>query len=227
MENLISVKNLYLGYDNADVIKNLSFEFYDGEFLCIVGANGAGKSTLIKGILGFIKPSKGKITFNNLKQSNIGYIPQDTSVNKMFPASVLEIVMSGTLNRNGFGSFYSSEQKEIAVNSLKRLKIERLKDKSFSDLSGGERQKVLIARALSATTKLLILDEPSNNLDQKSRLELYDILRDINEKDKISIMMITHDLDHKNLVGNNILSINEGQYFYGSTEEYVKEIHHE
>jgi len=227
MENLISVKNLYLGYDNSDVIKNLSFEFYDGEFLCIVGANGAGKSTLIKGILGFIKPSKGKITFNNLKQSNIGYIPQDTSVNKMFPASVLEIVMSGTLNRNGFGSFYSNEQKEIAVNSLKRLKIERLKDKSFSDLSGGERQKVLIARALSATTKLLILDEPSNNLDQKSRLELYDILRDINEKDKISIMMITHDLDHKNLVGNNILSINEGQYFYGSTEEYVKEIHHE
>lgn len=227
MENLISVKNLYLGYDNSDVIKNLSFEFYDGEFLCIVGANGAGKSTLIKGILGFIKPSKGKITFNNLKQSNIGYIPQDTSVNKMFPASVLEIVMSGTLNRNGFGSFYSNEQKEIAVNSLKRLKIERLKDKSFSDLSGGERQKVLIARALSATTKLLILDEPSNNLDQKSRLELYDILRDINEKDKISIMMITHDLDHKNLVGNNILSINEGQYFYGSTEDYVKEIHHE
>lgn len=227
MENLISVKNLYLGYDNSDVIKNLSFEFYDGEFLCIVGANGAGKSTLIKGILGFIKPSKGKITFNNLKQSNIGYIPQDTSVNKMFPASVLEIVMSGTLNRNGFGSFYSNEQKEIAVNSLKRLKIEKLKDKSFSDLSGGERQKVLIARALSATTKLLILDEPSNNLDQKSRLELYDILRDINEKDKISIMMITHDLDHKNLVGNNILSINEGQYFYGSTEDYVKEIHHE
>lgn len=227
MEKLIEVNNLSLGYEGRKIIDKLNFDLYENDFLCVVGENGSGKSTLIKGILGLIKPMNGKIKYNNLKQKNIGYIPQETAVNKHFPASVYEIVLSGTLNSVGFLSFYGKEQKEKADNALKKLKIYNLKDKSFADLSGGQRQKVLIARALCATSKLLILDEPSNNLDSTSKKKLYDVLKDINEEQGIAIIMITHDLDHSNLIGKHILSLREDEYFYGTSESYMKVIHHD
>ena len=227
MKNIIEVKNLSLGYEKKKVINNLSFNVEENDFLCVVGENGSGKSTLIKGLLGLLKPMNGKINYFDLKQKNIGYIPQDTSVNKKFPASVYEIVLSGTLNSLGFNSFYKEEQITKTKEALKTLKISNLKDKSFADLSGGQRQKVLIARALAATSKLLVLDEPSNNLDYKSKQELYKILKDINQNNKIAIIMITHDLDHSNLIGNHILSIKSNDYFYGTVEEYVKVIHHD
>ena len=227
MKKLIEVSNLTLGYEGRKIIDKLSFDLYENDFLCVVGENGSGKSTLIKGILGLIKPMNGKIQYSDLKQKNIGYIPQETAVSKHFPASVYEIVLSGTLNSVGFLSFYSKEQKDKADNALKKLKIYNLKDKSFADLSGGQRQKVLIARALCATSKLLILDEPSNNLDSSSKKKLYDVLKDINEEQNIAIIMITHDLDHSNLIGKHILSLRENEYFYGTSESYMKVIHHD
>lgn len=227
MKKLIEVSNLTLGYEGRKIIDKLSFDLYENDFLCVVGENGSGKSTLIKGILGLIKPMNGKIQYNDLKQKNIGYIPQETAVSKHFPASVYEIVLSGTLNSVGFLSFYSKEQKDKADNALKKLKIYNLKDKSFADLSGGQRQKVLIARALCATSKLLILDEPSNNLDSSSKKKLYDVLKDINEEQNIAIIMITHDLDHSNLIGKHILSLRENEYFYGTSESYMKVIHND
>ena len=227
MKKLIEVSNLTLGYEGRKIIDKLSFDLYENDFLCVVGENGSGKSTLIKGILGLIKPMNGKIQYNDLKQKNIGYIPQETAVSKHFPASVYEIVLSGTLNSVGFLSFYSKEQKDKADNALKKLKIYNLKDKSFADLSGGQRQKVLIARALCATSKLLILDEPSNNLDSSSKKKLYDVLKDINKEQNIAIIMITHDLDHSNLIGKHILSLRENEYFYGTSESYMKVIHHD
>jgi len=227
MKKLIEVSNLTLGYEGKKIIDKLSFDLYENDFLCVVGENGSGKSTLIKGILGLIKPMNGKIQYNDLKQKNIGYIPQETAVSKHFPASVYEIVLSGTLNSVGFLSFYSKEQKDKADNALKKLKIYNLKEKSFADLSGGQRQKVLIARALCATSKLLILDEPSNNLDSSSKKKLYDVLKDINEEQNIAIIMITHDLDHSNLIGKHILSLRENEYFYGTSESYMKVIHHD
>ena len=227
MKKLIEVSNLTLGYEGRKIIDKLSFDLYENDFLCVVGENGSGKSTLIKGILGLIKPMNGKIQYSDLKQKNIGYIPQETAVSKHFPASVYEIVLSGTLNSVGFLSFYSKEQKDKADNALKKLKIYNLKDKSFADLSGGQRQKVLIARALCATSKLLILDEPSNNLDSSSKKKLYDVLKDINKEQNIAIIMITHDLDHSNLIGKHILSLRENEYFYGTSESYMKVIHHD
>ncbi len=227
MKKLIEVSNLTLGYEGRKIIDKLSFDLYENDFLCVVGENGSGKSTLIKGILGLIKPMNGKILYNNLKQKNIGYIPQETTVSKHFPASVYEIVLSGTLNSVGLLSFYNNEQKEKADNALKKLKIYNLKEKSFADLSGGQRQKVLIARALCATSKLLILDEPSNNLDYNSRKKLYEILKELNEIDGISIIMVTHDLDHSNLIGKHLLSIKEDDFYYGTVESYVKVIHHD
>ena len=225
--SLIDIKNLSLGYDGNIVLKNINLKIEENAFLCVVGPNGSGKSTLIKGILGLIKPISGTITFNNLKQNFIGYMPQETKVDSNFPASVLEIVLSGTLNKKSMSLFYTKEDKKLAIKNLKILGIENLKNKHFSELSGGQRQKVLLARSLCATSKLLILDEPSNNLDSKSKKNLYDILKNLNKNYNITIIMITHDLDHNNLIGNKILSLREDDIFYGTTEDFIKKVHHE
>ena len=225
--NLINIKNLSLGYDNKIVLKRINLEIKENDFICIVGQNGSGKSTFIKGILGLIKPLKGKIEFNNLKQKFIGYMPQETMIDKNFPASVFEIVLSGTLNKIGLRPFYTKEAKEKAISNIRLLGIEKLKDKSFCDLSGGERQKVLLARSLCATSKLLILDEPSNNLDSKSRKDLYRIIQDLHKKYKITILMITHDLDHDNLIGDKILSIKDKEVLLETKEEFIWRIHND
>lgn len=224
---LIELKNVSLGYDKHIVLKDINLVIEENDFICVVGPNGSGKSTLIKGILGLIKPIKGKVIYHDLKQNFIGYMPQETRVDSNFPASVFEIVLSGTLNRLGFKSFYTAKEKEIALNNLKLLGIEKLKNKNFCDLSGGQRQKVLLARSLCATSKLLILDEPSNNLDSKSKQDLYKTITELNKNHNITVVMITHDLDHDNLIGNKILSLREDEIFFGPTEEFVKKVHHE
>jgi zinc transport system ATP-binding protein len=221
---LITLKNLELGYDDKVVLKKLDLTINEGDFVCVVGQNGSGKTTLIRGILGLIKPLSGKITFNGFSQKQIGYMPQETAVDPHFPASVFEIVLSGTLNEPH--CFYNNASKQHAMDALKQLGIEKLKDASFTELSGGQRQRVLLARALAATKKLLVLDEPSNNLDRKSKDGLYRLIQKINSEQKITIIMVTHDLDHYNLVGNKILSLREGDFFYGTTDEFVKKVHH-
>ena len=217
---LFKVEKLTLGYENKIVLKNISFSVEEGDFIIIVGPNGSGKSTLIKGILGLINPIKGKIVLNDLKRNNIGYMPQETKVDSNFPASVNEIVLSGLLNNKKFKPFYTKEDKEIVSKNLKLLHIENLKNKNFSDLSGGQRQKVLLARSLCATKKLLILDEPSNNLDYKSKIDLYNIAKKLNKEKNITVLMITHDLDNENLIGNKVISLGEKEFFYGTNKEY-------
>ena len=224
---LIDIKDLSLGYDGNIVLKNINLKVEENDFICVVGPNGSGKSTLIKGILGLIKPISGTIYFNNLKSNFIGYMPQETKVDSNFPASVLEIVLSGTLNKKKISLFYTKEDKKLAIEKLKILGIEKLKNKHFSELSGGQRQKVLLARSLCATSKLLILDEPSNNLDSKSKKNLYDILTNLNENYNITIIMITHDLDYKKIIGNKILSLRDDDFFYGATEDFIKKVQHE
>ena len=218
---LIDVKNLTLGYEKENVIENVSFTVNKGDFIIIVGANGAGKSTLIKGILGLIPIYSGDIIFDNsLKRNEIGYMPQETKVDSSFPASVSEIVLSGTLARNRFKLFYNKKDKEDATNALKILNIYDIKNKSFQDLSGGQRQKVLLARSLCATNKLLILDEPSNNLDSKSREEFYLLLMRLNKELGITIMMISHDTDIDKMVGNKLLIIKDkGSEFINIEED--------
>ncbi len=225
--NIININNLSLGYNNIPVIQNLNVKINDGDFVCIVGSNGAGKSTLIKGILGLLKPISGSIELNNIKKNFIGYMPQETKVDSNFPASVYEIVLSGTLNKVGLKPSYSKELKKIADDNLKLLDIYSLKDKCFNELSGGQRQRVLLARSLCSTSKILILDEPSNNLDYNSKKNLYKILQYLNKEKKMTIIMVTHDLDHNNLIGNKILSLQKGNYFYGNTNDFVKKVHHE
>ena len=222
--SLVSIDKIKLKYGSNTIIDGLSFDINEKDFICIVGPNGSGKTTLIRGILGLIPLSGGKIHFN-VNRNQIGYMPQETTVDANFPASVFEIVLSGALNKDRI--FYSKETKERAIETLKLLNIKKLEKRSFTELSGGQRQKVLLARALMATDKILILDEPSNNLDKKSKSELYEMVQKLNKEKNITIVMITHDLDHGNLIGNKILSLHDKDYFFGTTEEYVRKVHHE
>lgn len=224
--SLVRVKNLTLGYNGQAILKNLSFVVEEGDFICVVGRNGSGKTTLVKGILGLIKPMQGEVVFEDLQPNFVGYMPQETNVNEYFPATVFEIVLSGSLNRAKRKFFYSQSDKKEALEKLELLKLIKIKNKSFNELSGGQKQKVLLARSLIATNKLLILDEPSNNLDFETKKDFYEILKKINQEQKITIIMITHDLDHDNLIGNKILSLRE-EIFYGKTEDFVRKIHHE
>ncbi|MFI3307289.1 MAG: metal ABC transporter ATP-binding protein [Mycoplasmatota bacterium] len=226
--DLIEIKKLSLGYEKENVINNLSITIEEKDFICVVGPNGCGKTTFIKGLLGLLSPIKGKIVYDkSLKKNFIGYMPQETKVDANFPASVYEIVLSGCLNKLGKRPFYKKSEKDEVIRNLKLLKIHNLIDKNFCDLSGGQRQKVLLARSLCATNKLLILDEPSNNLDHKSKIELYEIAKKINKERGITIIMITHDLDHHNLIGNKILSLETKNYFYGTTDEFVRMVHND
>ncbi|MCR5112767.1 MAG: metal ABC transporter ATP-binding protein [Acholeplasmatales bacterium] len=220
--SLLEIKNLVLGYEKQIVINNISFEVNNNDFILIVGSNGVGKSTLVKGILGLIKPLSGEINYNEIKKKFVGYMPQETKVDSNFPASVKEIVLSGLLNNMGFRPFYNKEDKKRLDEVLSILHIENLKNKSFSELSGGQRQKVLLARSLCATKKLLILDEPSNNLDQKSKAEFYTTLKHLNEGHNIAIIMITHDIDNDSLIGNKVLALKTDGYTFTSTDEYME-----
>ena len=222
MRYAVAVKKLTLCYGAVKVIDSASFEVERGDFVCIVGANGSGKSTLVKAILGLLKPSEGKVSLGNeIRRESIGFLPQETKTDLNFPATVYEIVLSGTLGRLGARMLYRKEDKERAMEALKRLGIAKLKEESFTSLSGGQKQKVLLARALAATSEILILDEPSNNLDHKSRKEFYETLKELNAAG-LTIIMITHDLDAEDLIGNKIVSIREGEVECLPTEEYLR-----
>ncbi|MCI5500509.1 MAG: metal ABC transporter ATP-binding protein [Lachnospiraceae bacterium] len=219
---LISCENAGLGYDNKAIIENFNFSVYGGDYICVIGENGSGKSTLIKTLLGLIKPVSGKVTLSDaLKEGAIGYLPQQTQVQKHFPASVMEVVMSGFLNDMRKRPFYKKEEKMAAVKNLEKLEIADLKAKCYGELSGGQQQRVLLARALCAADEILVLDEPVTGLDPAAAASLYDILQKLHEEG-MAIVMVTHDL--KSIVGRTekILHINEGGYFFGTVEEYRK-----
>ena len=220
---ILSAENLTLAYADHKIIDGVSFKIHDGDFVCMVGANGSGKSTLIKGILGLKKPISGRVIFGDgVSRTSIGYLPQESHLDQKFPATVLEIVLSGALGRLGFWPCYRPVHKATAQEIIKNLGIADLQKDSFSDLSGGQKQKVLLARALVATKKLLILDEPSNNLDYKSKQDFYQTLKNLNRHKRLTIIMITHDLDAEDLIGNKILAIEKGQIRMCSTKEYLR-----
>ena len=223
MEPLISCENVAFSYENTGVIKNLSFHVNSGDYLCIVGENGSGKSTLTKGLLGLKAPAEGKIIHGEgLHGNEIGYLPQQNPAQKDFPASVFEVVLSGRLNSRKFRPFYSKEDKKIAVENLKRLGIEDLVRRSYRDLSGGQQQRVLLARALCAGKKLLFLDEPVTGLDPIVTEEMYKLILELNRKEKITIIMVSHDIKASVQYATHILHLNFDKSFFGKTEDYIK-----
>lgn len=219
----ITCEKLTLGYDGKAVIENLNFSVGKGDYLCIIGENGAGKSTLMKTILSLHKAMSGNISFGDgLKPYEIGYLPQQTVVQKDFPASVWEIVLSGTLSFCKNRPFYSKKEKELALQNMEKLSILDLKDKCYRDLSGGQQQRVLLARALSAATKIILLDEPVTGLDPKVTTEFYQLIKELNEKENITIIMVSHDINAALEYATHILHIGKEQSFMGTKKQYLK-----
>ncbi len=204
----IICQNLSVGYNNTPLHKNINFTIPGGSYTCIVGENGIGKSTLIKTILGLLPPISGTVNIGDDKTwGNVGYLPQQTQVQKDFPASVYEVVLSGCLNRIGFRPFYNKSEKQLAEKMLQKLGILDLRKKSYSELSGGQQQRVLLARALCATDKILLLDEPTASLDLSSTLEFYRIVKELNHEGT-TIIMITHNLQEVINDADHVLCLN-------------------
>ena len=218
----ITCKNLSLGYEGKTVTQNINFSVNRGDYLCIVGENGSGKSTLIKAILRLIKPLGGEIIEStSLKNSKIGYLPQQTEIQKDFPASVKEVVLSGC-SASKRSLFYNGAAKKTAKSAMERMGILDISDKSFRDLSGGQRQRVFIARALCATDEMLVLDEPVTGLDPGVTEEMYNLLMQLNNEDKTTIIMVSHDISAAIKYASHILHIAGTQLFFGRTCDYLK-----
>lgn len=215
----IECKNLSLGFEGQVVVKDLNFVVNRGDYLCVIGENGSGKTTLMKTLLGLNKPLGGSVDFK--EKNRIGYLPQQNTLQKDFPATIEEIVMSGFVGKNGLKPFYSKELKDEAIDNMKKVKIEEFKDRPFSALSGGQQQRVLLARALCATEDILLLDEPVSSLDRSSSENMYELIRQIN-REGTTIIMITHDLEDVINDASHILHIGKDVY-YLSKAQYLKE----
>lgn len=218
----IICKNASLGYDGRAITHGLNFTVSAGDYLCIVGENGAGKSTLIKTVLGLTPPIAGEISFaDGLKQNEIGYLPQQTPVQRDFPASVTEIVLSGCLGRSGFHPFYTKAQKKLAAENMEKMNITPLAGRCYRELSGGQQQRVLLARALCATSKLLLLDEPVAGLDPKATREMYELIASLN-RTGITVIMVSHDIASAAKYATHILHLGSTPKFFGTKEDYLK-----
>ena len=218
----LTCQNLCVGYDGKTVLQDLNFEVLAGNYLCIVGENGSGKSTLMKTILGLQPPISGRIlTGDGLRKNEIGYLPQQTIVQKDFPASVREIVLSGCQGRCGSRPFYSKEEKQLALDAMEKMQITQLERRCYRELSGGQQQRVLLARALCATQKILLLDEPVSGLDPKVTAEMYALIEKLNREDGITLIMISHDITASVKYASHILHIGD-TVFFGTKSEYLR-----
>lgn len=218
---LLSCSDLFLGYEGKSVAEHISFNVSEGDYLCIVGENGSGKSTLVKTLLGLQSPLSGEIVrCEQLKKTGIGYLPQQTPVQRDFPATVEEIVLSGFLAQCGLRPFYSKAQKKMAEEKMERLGVLQFAKRCYRELSGGQQQRVLLSRALCATGNLLLLDEPVAGLDPKVTAEMYELIKKLNVEDKITIIMVSHDIRAVLSYATHILHVLHGSAFFGTVKEY-------
>lgn len=215
-------KDLVLGYDGKVIIDNINFNVDKGDYLCILGENGTGKSTLMKAILGLLRPISGEITWGDgLSTNEIGYLTQQSQIQREFPASVREIVISGFQSRCGMRPFYNKAEKKEAAELMDKMGVSQFAKRCYRELSGGQQQRVLLARALCATQKILFLDEPVTGLDPKVSAEMYEVVKSLNSDDKVTIIMISHDVETAVEYASHILRIGENSFF-GTKEEYLK-----
>ena len=224
MSSLITVEKAGFSYGEKTAVEGLDFSLEPGDYLCIVGENGSGKSTLLNGVLRLKQPDKGRILYSqDLQRTQIGYLPQQHFIQGLFPASVLEVVLSGRLGHKGATPFYTKHDRALARESLALVGAEELEQEWFGGLSGGQCQRVLIARALSTAPdglKLLILDEPMNGLDPHARTVLYELIELLNLERGITVIMVTHDVNTAMHYANRILLLATRQIFFGTPEAF-------
>lgn len=220
---LLKCENITIAYDRVNVMENVNMEICEGDYISIIGENGSGKSSLIKGILGLVSIKSGQIKYcNEISKKEIGYLPQHTPEQNAFPASVYEVILSGSLATSGFRPFYSAVEKKKAKKIMERLGITDLKKKTFGNLSGGQKQRVLLARALAATDRILFLDEPITGLDPIVSAEFYELIARLNREDNLTIVMVSHDLENAFKYSDKIFYMGEYKYFFGTKDEYMK-----
>lgn len=218
---LLSCNALAVGYEGRAVLENLSFSVEAGEYLCIVGENGSGKSTLMRTLLGLQAPIGGEIVYGDgLSRREIGYLPQQTNIQKDFPASVGEIVLSGCQGRCGMRPFYRRSEKAMAARAMEKMHIAHLASRCYRELSGGQQQRVLLARALCATGRILLLDEPVAGLDPQVTAQMYELIDTLHREEGIAMIMITHDMTAALRYADRILHIGR-KIFFGTREEYL------
>lgn len=217
---ILSAEHVSVSIAGTDILEDISFSVDRGEYVCVVGENGSGKSTLMRTLLGKIPVKSGKITFDP-RAGRIGYLPQQNMIDRNFPASVSEVVLSGCLNQLGLRPFYGKKEKQEAEAVMKRLNITDLADRPFGVLSGGQKQRVLLARALCATENLLLLDEPVTGLDPLVTEELYELIREMNEERGLTVLMVSHDIRAAVKYAGRVLHVGKTVRFFGSTQEYL------
>ena len=219
---MLSAEHLSVGYDGRAVLEDLNFTVNKGDYLCVVGENGSGKSTLMKTLLGLIPPVSGNISRGDgFAAGEIGFLPQQTAVQRDFPAAVSEIGLSGFAAKLGLRPFYNKDEKERAAKIMQKLGITDIKDKCYRELSGGQQQRVLLARALCAAGSTILLDEPVTGLDPKTTTDLYTMISDLN-KNGTTVIMISHDMQAAGKYSSHILHLGESQLFFGPTSEYAE-----
>ena len=216
--NLIEIKDLSFSYPGKkDALKNINIKIRKGTFTCIVGENGSGKSTLLKCILGLNKGYTGEI----IKENQIGYLPQKTEIQTHFPASIEEIVLSGTISNNPKSIFYKKGDKLLSENIMKKIGIYDIRKKCFADLSGGQQQRVLIARSLCGTKSIIVLDEPTNGLDPSISKQIYELLNDLKIKENLTILMVSHDIERALSYADKVIELAGGEVkFVGSPSDF-------
>ncbi|MBR2529277.1 MAG: metal ABC transporter ATP-binding protein [Blautia sp.] len=219
---LLTIQELSLGYESHAIVEGLNFAVNEGDYLCIVGENGSGKTTLMKTLLHLQEPVSGRIVIGEgLKKNEIGYLPQQTLVQRDFPASVSEIVLSGCQARSGLRPFYSAQEKQLAQENMQRMGISSLARRCYRELSGGQQQRVLLARALCATRRILLLDEPVAGLDPWVTAEMYQLITELNQEG-VTIIMISHDIEAAVRYASHILHISSASVFFGTRAEYLE-----
>ncbi len=223
MNSILRVKNLTMKYGKYEVLSNINFDVKEGDYIGIVGPNGSGKTTLMKGLLGLLPSYEGNIDYSKEIEGSkdIGYLPQRAITNdSLFPAKVKEIVAIGLLRNKRFPKFFTKEDYKKVERVLKKLKIEDLKDKKIGSLSGGQQQRVLLARAMVGSPRILILDEPTSALDPKIREEFYGLIKELNRNERVTILLVSHDISSIGKYTSKMLYLDRRLVFYGSYDEF-------
>jgi len=218
---LIAMKDVTIAFEGTVAVDHVSFEVDPGDYLVIVGENGSGKSTLMRAMLGLVRPKAGRIVYGDgLARNRIGYLPQQTAAQRDFPASVEEVVLSGCVNRMGRRWFFNRADREKAARNMELLDVAGMRRRSYRTLSGGQQQRTLLARALCATDAILLLDEPVTGLDPAAAGEFYDVIRDLNRRHGVAVVMVSHDLGGAMRDAGKVLVMDRGMDFFGSVSEY-------
>lgn len=221
MSTLISFDHATLGYGRRVVLSDLSFDIPPGDFLGLVGPNGAGKTTILRAILGSLKPLSGTVT--TAPDLRFGYVPQRDSVDYNFPLKVTDVVLMGRYDRIGVGRRPSKTDRRRALDALEHVGIADLAERQLGALSGGQKQRTLIARALVGEPNILVLDEPTNGMDLVSTTQILSLVRELHERDNITVLMVSHALNEvANYVERIALTL-EGSFRIGNVDEIMNE----